>query len=198
MSSGLIRELGPSTGPVLSYEVTGEIAGQSGQEGTFKEGTIRVAVDGQEIELTITTDGAADGYDQGWCRTSDGRAHRYLLSWVGDELHLWLDGYLFVYEKVDAGRGDVRQPDRREQSGAGDDILAPMPGTVAEILVQVGDQVELGQTVMIMESMKMELLIAAHRAGVVLRLAVEAGSQVDKGMRLLQLQELREDPQNPG
>ena len=60
--------------------------------------------------------------------------------------------------------------------------------TVAEILVQVGDQVEPGQTVMIMESMKMELLITSHRAGVILRLAVEAGSQVDKGMRLLQLQ----------
>ena len=70
-----------------------------------------------------------------------------------------------------------------------------MPGTVAEILVQVGDQVERGQTVMIMESMKMELLIAAHRAGVVLRLAVEPGSQVDKGMRLLEMQE---DPQDTG
>ena len=46
---------------------------------------------------------------------------------------------------------------------------------------------------MIMESMKMELLIAAHRAGVVLRLAVETGSQVDKGMRLLEMQEAPQD-----
>ena len=188
LSTGLIRELGPSIpgqtgGPVLNYEITGEM---TGQEGTFK-----VAVEGQEIELTIT----APGYDHGWCRTSGGQSHRFLLSWVGDELHLWLDGYLFVYEKVDTGRVDARRPDRRDQSAAGDDILAPMPGTVAEILVQVGDQVERGQTVMIMESMKMELLIAAHRAGVILRLAVETGSQVDKGMRLLEMQE---DPQDTG
>ncbi len=188
LKSGLIRELGPSIpgqtgGPVLSYEISGEITGQ--------EGTIKVAVDGQEIELDITT----EGNDQGWCRTSDGRSHRFLLSWVGDELHLWLDGYLFVYEKVDTGRVDARRPGRREQSASGNDILAPMPGTVAEILVQVGDQVERGQTVMIMESMKMELLITAHRAGVVLRLAVETGSQVDKGMRLLEMQE---DPQDTG
>ena len=188
LSSGLIRELGPlipgqTGGPVLNYEITGEMTGQ--------EGTLKVAVDGQEIELTIT----AQGYDQGWCRTSGGQSHRFLLSWVGDELHLWLDGYLFVYEKVDTGRVDARRPDRREQSASGNDILAPMPGTVAEILVQVGDQVERGQTVMIMESMKMELLITAHRAGVVLRLAVETGSQVDKGMRLLEMQE---DPQDTG
>ncbi len=168
----------------MSYEITG----QAGQEAT-----LRVKVEGQEIELTITTDGTADGYDQGWCRTADGKSHRYLLAWVGDELHLWLDGYLFVYQQVDALR-----PDRREQSATGDDILAPMPGTVAEILVQVGDRVQLGQTVMIMESMKMELLITAHRAGVVLRLAVEPGSQVDRGMRLLQLQENREDSQDTG
>ena len=188
LSTGLIRELGPlipgqTGGPVLNYEIIGEMTGQ--------EGTLKVAVDGQEIELTIT----AQGYDHGWCRTSGGQSHRFLLSRVGDELHLWLDGYLFVYEKVDTGRVDTRRPDRREQSASGNDILAPMPGTVAEILVQVGDQVERGQTVMIMESMKMELLIAAHRAGVVLRLAVEPGSQVDKGMRLLEMQE---DPQDTG
>ena len=159
-------------------------------------------MDGQEIELSITTEGSgydtAGGHDQGWCRTSDGRVHRFLLSWVGDELHLWLDGYLFLYEKVDEERADARRPGRQDPSAVGDDILAPMPGTVAEILVRAGDPVELGQTVMIMESMKMELLITAHRAGVVLRLAVEPGSQVDKGMRLLELQELRELPQDAG
>ena len=187
LSSGLIRELGPSTGPVLNYEITG----QAGQEGTFEEGTVRVTVDGQEIQMSIT----AVGYDQGWCRTPDGRAHRFFLSWVGGELHLWLDGYLFVYERVDAGRMDARRPGRRDEADEGDDILAPMPGTVAEILVQVGDQVERGQTIMIMESMKMELLIAAHRAGVIMRLAVEPGSQVDKGMRLLEMQK---EPQETG
>ncbi len=105
MSSGLIRELSPATGPVLSYEITG----QAGQEGTLK-----IAVDGQEIELSIT----AAGNDQGWCRTSGGRAHRFLLSWVWEELHLWLDGYLFVYERVDARRVNARRPARQDQAAA--------------------------------------------------------------------------------
>ena len=171
MSSGLIREVLPSEGPVISYEITGHAE------------ALKVAVDGQEMDLTIF----AHGSDQGWCHTPDGKPHRFFLSWAEDQLHLWLDGYLFVYQRVDA-----RPTSRREQVFTGDDIVAPMPGTVAEILVQPGDQVERGQTVMVMESMKMELLIAAPRAGVVLRLPVEPGSQVDKGMRLLELQELQE------
>ena len=176
MSSGLIRELGPAEGPVLSYEIT-SLAGQ--------EVTLKVLVDGQEIELSIT----AAGNGLGWCRTSGGRTHRFLLARVGDELHLWLDGYLFVYERVDVGPLDARRPARQDQAAAGDDILAPMPGTVAEILVQVGDQVEPGQTVMIIESMKMELTVTAHRDGGVKQIPVEQGSQVEKGMRLLELED---------
>ena len=64
-----------------------------------------------------------------------------------------------------------------------------MPGTVEQILVQPGDIVERGQILIIMESMKMELEIAAPQAGVVKRVAVEPGGQVDKGMRLLELED---------
>ena len=67
--------------------------------------------------------------------------------------------------------------------------MALMPGTVKQILVAPGDSVERGQTVIIMESMKMELTIAAHRDGVVKRIPVEQGGQVEKGMRLLELED---------
>ena len=62
-----------------------------------------------------------------------------------------------------------------------------MPGAVLEVLVSEGDRVERYQTVVLMESMKMELVITASRSGVVRRVAVEAGQQVDRGMRLLEL-----------
>ena len=64
-----------------------------------------------------------------------------------------------------------------------------MPGRVGQIFVRPGDSVKRGQTVIIMESMKMELEIAAQRDGVVKRVLVEPGAQVDKGMRLLELEE---------
>ena len=67
--------------------------------------------------------------------------------------------------------------------------MAPMPGTVLQISVEPGDPVERGQTLVIMESMKMELEIASPRDGVVKRVSVMQGAQVDKGMRLLELED---------
>ena len=68
-----------------------------------------------------------------------------------------------------------------------------MPGAVLEILVVEGDRVERSQTVVVMESMKMEIAIAAPRNGVVRRVSVHPGQQVDRGMRLLEIAP-EEDP----
>ena len=64
-----------------------------------------------------------------------------------------------------------------------------MPGTVLQVMVQVGDRVERDQPVLVLESMKMELIISAPREGVVKNLPVAEGSPVEKGMRLLELEE---------
>jgi biotin carboxyl carrier protein len=69
------------------------------------------------------------------------------------------------------------------------DVVAPMPGTVTQILVAVGDRVEPGGRLIIMESMKMELVIDAPRGGVVKRISVAEGGLVDRGMRLLEFEE---------
>ena len=62
-----------------------------------------------------------------------------------------------------------------------------MPDAVLEVLVGEADWVERNQTVVIMESMKMELVITASRSGVVRRVVADRGQQVDLGMRLLEL-----------
>ena len=62
-----------------------------------------------------------------------------------------------------------------------------MPGVVLEVLVVEGDRVERNQAVVVMESMKMELVITPSRSGVVRRVAVHPGQQVDRGMCLLEL-----------
>ena len=98
------------------------------------------------------------------------------------ELHLWLDGVLFVFQ-----RAETRRRSNAPATEAPRDILVPMPGTVLEVLVDEGDRVERNQTVVIMESMKMELVIRASRSGVVRRVAVHPEQQVDRGMRLLEL-----------
>ena len=137
---------------------------------------------------------------EGLCRTEMGGIHPFAWAWVGAELHLWLDGSLFVFQRSEpssgfgpsSGSGPASGSGRRRGGGAGGadasgDILAPMPGAVLEVLVAAGDRVERGQTVALMESMKMELTITAPRNGTVRRVAVTPGQQVERGMRLVEL-----------
>ena len=62
-----------------------------------------------------------------------------------------------------------------------------MQGTVVKSEVTEGARVEAGDIVVILEAMKMENPVKAHKSGVVKNLAVEAGSHVDKGAALLDI-----------
>jgi len=64
--------------------------------------------------------------------------------------------------------------------GGGDSrIIAPMPGRVVMVKAQVGDSVEAGQELLVMEAMKMELAVKAPRAGVVAEVRAAAGDFVE-------------------
>ncbi len=74
----------------------------------------------------------------------------------------------------------------RRSSGA-NILRAPMPGTVIAVLVAEGEEVEAGQTLAIMEAMKMEHLLTAPNAGVVSAVHVAAGATVDEAQTLIEL-----------
>ena len=63
-------------------------------------------------------------------------------------------------------------------AGAGEPVVAPMPGTIISLSVSEGDAVEVGDTVVVMEAMKMENEIKAHVAGTITQLLVTAGQDV--------------------
>ena len=65
--------------------------------------------------------------------------------------------------------------------GGGTPVSAPMPGAVFDILKGPGDSVEEGETVIVLEAMKMEMAIAAPSAGVVSEILVSKGDQVTSG-----------------
>jgi acetyl-CoA carboxylase biotin carboxyl carrier protein len=67
-------------------------------------------------------------------------------------------------------------------------VVASMAGSVWKIVVSVGDQVEEGQDVVILESMKMEIPIAAESSGLVKQIFVQEGDFVNEGDVLLELE----------
>ena len=90
----------------------------------------------------------------------------------------------------------VQQPDprarqRRRGPGAGEGGLeAAMPGQVLDVLVRPGDTVTRGQTLVLLEAMKMELRIAAPLDGQVRAVHCAAGQVVERGQILIELQAL--------
>jgi len=71
--------------------------------------------------------------------------------------------------------------------GNGSGVAAPMPGTVTDVRVKVGDRVEPRTVVMMLEAMKMENEIFAGRAGVVGQIAVDKGASVNTGDLLVSI-----------
>ncbi|MET8881609.1 acetyl-CoA carboxylase biotin carboxylase subunit [Streptomyces rubiginosohelvolus] len=82
----------------------------------------------------------------------------------------------------DAWHVQDHDPVEASLSGAGrsgaDTLAAPMPGTVTVVKVAVGDEVEAGQSLLVVEAMKMEHVISASHAGTVTELDVTAGATV--------------------
>lgn len=66
-------------------------------------------------------------------------------------------------------------------------VTAPLPGTITKILVQVGQQVKAGETVLVMEAMKMENNITAEFDGTVKAILVQQGAQVQSGDALVEM-----------
>ena len=85
---------------------------------------------------------------------------------------------------VAAPQGVVR-PKRAAQAAAGasgsGDVAVPMQGTIVKVLVAVGDTVEVGQTICLLEAMKMENAVNAEKDGVIKEVRVSAGASVGAG-----------------
>jgi len=78
-----------------------------------------------------------------------------------------------------------------ERPGAEFVLKAPMPGLVIDVLVQEDQRVEKGQTLLVLESMKMQNELRAPRAGVVTRLRVKSGESVQQKQILLNITSLK-------
>ncbi|GAB2702617.1 hypothetical protein GCM10027089_25940 [Nocardia thraciensis] len=92
------------------------------------------------------------------------------------------------------GAGVIRKkPKPRKRGGtggaaaSGDSVTAPMQGTVVKVAVEEGQTVEAGDLIVVLEAMKMENPVNAHKAGVVTGLSIEAGAAITQGTVLAEI-----------
>ncbi|MDG1550385.1 MAG: biotin/lipoyl-binding protein [Candidatus Poseidoniaceae archaeon] len=97
---------------------------------------------------------------------------------VGDTWWIHIGGHTFCIDHVEPGAAE-------DDEGSG--LSAPMPGKVLQVLVEVGQIVESGQPLMILEAMKMEHRIIASQEGTVSAINFSEGDQVQQGSALLEL-----------
>jgi biotin carboxyl carrier protein len=128
-----------------------------------------------EVELVRAEDGKLE-------MVVDGQRVVAYISREGATRWVTLGGQTFVLTKTTGlkrGRGG-----HEHQSG----LSAPMPGQIRAVNVQVGDAVKRGQTLLVVEAMKMELRIQAPQDGVVKQLFVQVGETVEREQLLIEME----------
>jgi biotin carboxyl carrier protein len=134
---------------------------------TELEGTpVRMVTIGDEVHRVVARPGAARG--------------RYTL---------WVDGFRHEVEALDERSRAIRELAGASAAPTGPaPLVAPMPGMIVRVAVQVGDVVQAGQSLVVMEAMKMENELRAASAGTVKAVLAQAGTAVEKGAVLLELE----------
>ncbi len=110
----------------------------------------------------------------------------YLVEVSGKRFDVTVIGEAPAYAAAPApGNGGApksRRAKRKQDDGGGADLLkSPLQGNMWKVLVKQGDTVEEGQLLCIIEAMKMENEITAHKAGTIAALPVEEGAAIDAG-----------------
>ena len=202
-------ELPPSDAPsaALAAAALHEAAGAWRSSGALER---RYFLHGREHQVSVRrTTGSADGW---LAAVGGGDGEEVAVAVAGDQIairrsgqsgqsdHPESDAEVWSYE----GDGDVvrvglgrrswafsrtlgRKRSGRARGGGANELRSPMPGSVAAVLVAEGDAVEAGQTLVVLEAMKMEHLLAAPISGAVQAVHCAAGDTVDEDQVLVEL-----------
>ena len=115
-------------------------------------------------------------------------SQKFVVEVGGRRIEVALPGNLLL------GGGNKRKKSkkRRGKEGAaanvsGDAVTAPMQGSVIKVAVEEGQEVEEGEVVVVLEAMKMENPVKAHKSGTVTDLKVSTGTQINKGEPILEI-----------
>jgi biotin carboxyl carrier protein len=132
-----------------------------------------LVVDGEHVSVSPAVDGMR--------RVEGARGGPAWAAGHGNERWVYHDGCVYILE---VQRGARRPAGARQGS-----LSAPMPATVLKIRVAVGDAVRRGETLILLEAMKMELPVRAARDGLVARIDCAEGELVQPGRPLIEITE---------
>ena len=130
-------------------------------------------VEGQEIKLEVNGKPYTVTVDQ------ELNAHKTRTTVINDR----------PIPRVSAAHGDVQRASAPKPGSAagGTKVSTPLPGTILDVFVNVGDQVKSGQTVVLLEAMQMENAIVAPKDAKVVAVPVTKGQTVESGTVLVTL-----------
>jgi biotin carboxyl carrier protein len=140
------------------------------------EGRLQVRVDGQAVDVDARLEASGSG-----SLLFDGVSHVVDQGAGNGETHVVVDGEAFAVQiEDDAAPRRGESPDGRS-GGGGQRLVAPMPGKVVAVLVAVGQAVEPGAGLVVLEAMKMENEFRATGSGVVTEIHASPGQAVNAG-----------------
>jgi acetyl/propionyl-CoA carboxylase alpha subunit len=147
-----------------------------------------VSVSARQPELVLSVDGvehqvseAGALSEQCVLLTVDGRSYQVWRTWEADRMHIRIGGRSFSVGYEDAISA------AQHQAGGDDVLLADMPGVVVNVQCEAGANISAGDTLMVIESMKMQINIVAPRDGSVELIHVSTNDTFDKGAELISL-----------
>lgn len=120
----------------------------------------------------------------GWYLVSDG-SRRWHVAVASDDASHWVfvDG---LVTQVSASQ--PAHPRSRSKAASESGVMAPMPATVVAIHVASGQTVQQGDTLIVLEAMKMELPIRSPRSGVIKSIRCAKGELVQPGINLMEFE----------
>jgi acetyl/propionyl-CoA carboxylase alpha subunit len=117
-----------------------------------------------------------------WRVVVNGTAHHVFAAGPAEAPWIWHDGVVYRPEVSDSER-----PARTRSRDTSGSLSAPMPATVRAIAIAPGAHVACGDTLVVLEAMKMELPLKSPVDGVVVSVACQVGDLVQPGVPLVEL-----------